>query len=102
MAALSVVVSGIIGFFTAIRTIDAELSSLRQEIVAFKTENKNNSKDVDRLRAQLNQVSSLELRVTRIEVVSGIAIKQYEWIIERQLRVFHFPRGELEADVMGK
>ena len=80
MATLSVVVSGVIGFFAAIKTIDSELSSVRQELAALKTENAGNIREVDHLRAQLSQVSSLESRITRVEVQSGYVISQFDYI----------------------
>ena len=98
MAALSVVVSGVIGFFAAIKTIDSEVSSLKEQIAYMKGADQFFirrdevvviAKDVERLREQNTRTFSFETRLDKVEGTCSFVVTQFTAILS-QLQILQY------------
>ena len=120
-AVLSTIIAGVVGFFAALRTMDADISSIKQDIASLKSgekiyvsksEMQGVTKDVVTLQSTVEtlikpslasfdesrkQLNSVELRLIKVEAMTLDVKDQSHAILVNQLQSIQFTSGRVSA-----
>jgi septal ring factor EnvC (AmiA/AmiB activator) len=122
-AVISTILSGVVGFFVAIRSIDSEISSIKQDITSLKNGEKlyikkddltSINKDIASMQSAIDNmlkpsiasldetrknITAVEMRLTKVETVSTFIKEQSDRFLSSQTQTIQFTGGVILSPI---